>query len=59
MAVTEDINKGLDFLHHRLLTIKATVHEDNIGALRLSQLEPGCNAPRLKFYALKLHRFRS
>ena len=59
MAVTEAINKGLEFVHHRLLTFKATVHEDNMGALRLSQLEPGRNTPRSKFYTLKLHWFRS
>ena len=59
MAVTEAINKGLGFVHHRLLTFKATVHEDNMGALRLAQLEPGRNTPCSKFYALKLHWFRS
>ena len=33
MTVTEAINTGLKFIHHRFLTLKATVHEDNIGAL--------------------------
>ena len=33
MAVAETINKGLDFVHHRLLIYNATVHEDNMGAL--------------------------
>ena len=59
MVVTEAINKGLNFVHHSLLTFKATVHEDNMGALQLAQLEPGQNTPRSKFYALKLHWFRS
>ena len=59
MAVTKAINKGLKFAHPRLLTFKATLHEDNMGALRLAQLEPGRNTPRSKFYALKLHWFRS
>ena len=36
-----------------------TVHEDNMGALRLAQLEPGRNTPRSKFYAIKFHWFRS
>ena len=38
---------------------KSTVHEDNMGALRLAQLEPGRNTPRSKFYAIKFHWFRS
>ena len=37
----------------------ATVHEDNRGALILSNLEPGQHTPRSKFYAQKLHWFRS
>jgi hypothetical protein len=38
-----------------LLTFKTTVHEDNQGALRLANMEPG----RSKFYAIKYHWFRS
>ena len=60
MTVTSAINKGLDFVHPRLLiTFRATIHEDNMGALLLAQLEPGQNTPCSKFYALKLHWFRS
>ena len=59
IEVTTAINEGLKFTTTKLLTFKATVHEDNMGALRLSQLEPGRNTPRSKFYALKLHWFRS
>ena len=33
MAVTKAINDGLNFIHHWLLTFKATLHEDNKGAL--------------------------
>ena len=33
MAVTEAINEGLDFVQIRILIFKATVHEDNMGAL--------------------------
>ena len=40
----------------RFLTV---VHEDNQGALRLGQMEPGRNTPRSKFYAIKHHWFRS
>jgi hypothetical protein len=42
-----------------LLTFKTTVHEDNQGALKLAQLEPGRHTPRSKFYAIKFHWFRS
>jgi len=59
LDVTKSINDGLKFTATRLLTFKATVHEDNMGALRLAQLEPGQHTPRSKFYAIKLHWFRS
>ena len=59
IEVTKAINKGLNFTTTKLLTFKATVHEDNMGALKLAKLEPGRNTPRSKFYALKLHWFRS
>jgi E3 ubiquitin-protein ligase DOA10 len=42
-----------------LLTFKTTVHEDNQGALRLANMEPGRQTPRSKFYAIKYHWFRS
>jgi hypothetical protein len=59
LDVTKSINKGLNFTTTKLLTLKATVHEDNMGALKLANLEPGRNTPRSKFYAIKLHWFRS
>jgi len=59
MTVTTSINKGLNFTATKFLQFKATVHEDNMGALKLAHLEPGQNTPRSKFYALKLHWFRS
>jgi hypothetical protein len=37
----------------------ATLHEDNIGALTLVTLEPGRKTPQSRFYALRLHWFRS
>ena len=36
VAVTKAINNGLQFIHHRLLIFKATVHEDNMGAVQLA-----------------------
>ena len=59
LEVTNAINIGLSFVKDRILTFKATVHEDNMGALRLAQLKPGRNTPCSKFYALKLHWFCS
>ena len=60
MHITEAITVGLDQIDkHRLITFKATVHEDNQGALSLATAPVGRNAPRSKFYAIKLHWFRS
>ena len=59
LAVLKSVLKGLHFLARQSVTIKATVHEDNQGALILANLEPGRHTPRSKFYALRLHWFRS
>ena len=60
IAVSTSINKGLGLINKdRFLIFKATVHEDNLGALTLGTLEPGRHTPRSKFYALQMHWFRS
>jgi hypothetical protein len=59
IAVTKAVANGLAFTQDRILTFKATVHEDNQGAIILANLEPGRHTPRSKFYALRLHWFRS
>ena len=59
LYITSSINKGLKFFAPNKVLFKATVHEDNMGALKLAKLEPGRHTPRSKFYALKLHWFRS
>ena len=59
LAVIESVSGGLKYTKHKLLTFKATVHEDNQGALILANLEDGRHTPRSKFYAIKLHWFRS
>ena len=41
------------------LQFLTTVHEDNQGCLKLAQMEPGRSTPRSKFYAIKMHWFRS
>ena len=45
MAVTSAINKGLSFVRDRIISFKETVHEDNMGYLRLAQLEPVATLP--------------
>jgi hypothetical protein len=52
IAVTKAVANGLAFTRYQVLTFKATVHEDNQGALILANLEPGRHTPRSKFYAL-------
>jgi hypothetical protein len=59
IAVTKAVADGLVFTRGRVLTFKATVHKDNQGAIILANLEPGRHTPRSKFYALRLHWFRS
>ena len=58
-AVVKSILSGLQFGRSEQITFKATVHEDNQGALTLANLEPGRHTVRSKFYALRLHWFRS
>jgi hypothetical protein len=38
---------------------QTTVHEDNAACLKLANLSPGQFTPRTKFYAVKMHWFRS
>jgi hypothetical protein len=59
LDICVSINQGLGITKQKLLTFKTTIHEDNIGALTLAKLEPGRHTPRSKFYALRLHWFRS
>ena len=59
MAVSTSINKGLGLIKDWFLTFKATVHEDNLGALTLATLELGRHTPRSKFYTLRMHWFQS
>ena len=59
LAVVSSVTEGLHYHKHKQLTFKATVHEDNQGALILAKLEPGRHTVRSKFYALRLHWFRS
>jgi hypothetical protein len=50
---------GLQQSSDQTLTFNTTVHEDNQGCLKLANMEPGRTTPRSKFYALKMHWFRT
>ena len=59
LEVAKSIINGLhQSTDNQTVSFRATVHEDNQGALTLANLEPGRDTPRSKFYALKLHWFR-
>ena len=58
-SVAQAVTAGLLFRKKKKVKFKATVHEDNQGALTLAKLEPGRTTIRSKFYAIKLHWFRS
>jgi hypothetical protein len=58
-AVLKSVVSGLGYGRTQQITFQATVHEDNQGALILANLEEGRHTPRSKFYALRLHWFRS
>ena len=59
MDIAKSVTNALRLDSDNILTFRATVHEDNQGALALAKLEPGRHTPRSKFYAIKLHWFRS
>ena len=59
LEVCKSVIKGFNVNNEKLMTFRTTVHEDNQGALKLAQMEPGRHTPRSKFYAIKLHWFRS
>ena len=59
MVVFTSINKWLGLNKDQFLTVKATVHEDNLGALTLATLEPGQHTLRSKLYALRMRWFHS
>ena len=55
-TVFHTVAKGLG---HMTSTFKTTVWEDNMGCLKLANLQPGQYTPRSKHYAVKYHWFRS
>ena len=59
LQVIRYVIQSFDTTNRVVTRFLTTVHEDNQGALRLAQMEPGRNTPRSKFYAIKHHWFRS
>ena len=59
LYISSAINEGLQFFTPKRMIFRTTIHEDNMGALKLAKLEPGRYTPCSKFYAIKLHWFRS
>jgi hypothetical protein len=53
------VNSSFGLTSKSVLLFKTTAYEDNQGALKLANLEPGRQTPRSKFYAIKYHWFRS
>jgi hypothetical protein len=56
VGIIRDLSAGLDNTFSSKLHIK--IHEDNVGALTLANLEPRRMTPRSKHYAIKYHWFR-
>lgn len=57
--LVKEIATVVGYDESEVTTFRTTVWEDNVGALTLANLEPGRVTPRSKFYAVKMHWFRS
>ena len=55
---TKEITETLKLTIDPESSIHTKIHEDNVGALTLAQLEPRRMTPRSKRYAVKYHWFR-
>ena len=58
-SLVEFIAKTIGYTKEVLSNLLVTVHEDNAACLKLATLPPGQFTPRTKFYAVKVHWFRS
>ena len=55
----QTVGPAVDIDPEQLTQFKTTVYEDNQGAQKLANLEPGHHTPRSKHYGIKIHWFRS
>jgi hypothetical protein len=59
IEVCKAVIRGLKLKDDSVTKFKTVIHEDNQGCIALASLEPGRQTPRSKFYAIKMHWFRS
>jgi hypothetical protein len=59
LEVIHDVIQSFDAGSQAVTRFLTTVHKDNQAAFRLAQMEKGHTNTPLKFYAIKLHWFRS
>ena len=58
VAIVKELSKAVGFTDTVVSNLHIKVHEDNVGALTLANLEPRRMTPRSKHYAIKYHWFR-
>jgi hypothetical protein len=58
-AAVSEIASGMGLENEKIVTIKSTIWEDNMGALTLDNMELPRTTPRSKQYATRNHWFRS
>ena len=59
LDLLKTVARGVGMTEDQRTKFKTTVWEDNNGALTLANMEPGRFTPRSKFYAIRMHWFRS
>ena len=57
-AIVKELSRAVGFSDSVASNLHIKVHEDNVGALTLANLEPRRMTPRSKHYAIKYHWFR-
>jgi hypothetical protein len=58
-AAVSEIASEMGLEDEKIVTIKSTIWEDNMGALNLANMELPHATPRSKHYAMRYHWFRS
>ena len=59
LELLKTVARGVGMTEDQSTKFRTTVWEDNNGALTLANMEPGRFTPRSKFYAIRMHWFRS
>lgn len=59
LRLVKSVSTAVGMTQTQVTEMKTTVWEDNSGALTLANLEPGRLTPRSKFYAVRVHWFRT